>query len=612
VSVRLTAAQACVRFLARQYVVGEREGEPTAFFAGVWAIFGHGNVGGLGEALHAEREAPPTFRAHNEQAMAHAAIAFAKATRRRRAMICTTSIGPGAVNLATAAAAAHVSRLPVLLLPGDVYASRRPDPVLQQVEDFEDATVSANDALRPFSRTFDRIQRPEQLLTALPRAMAMLTDPARCGPATVAFCQDVQAQAFDWPEVFFEPRLWSIRRQDADAAEMRTLVGLLTRAEAPLVIAGGGVAYSDAAQAVTAFATATGTPLAETQSGKGAIGADHPLNLGAVGVSGTSAANAAAAQADLVIGAGTRLTDFTTGSRALFANPDVRFAQVNVSAYDAAKHGAAAVVGDARLVFERLLREIGGWRAPTDWTGRCRAWLSAWEAAWARATAPSGSGTPSDAQAIGAVWRAAPQDAVVVAASGGLPGELHRLWRARSEGGYHVEYGFSCMGYEIAGGLGVKLADPGREVIVMVGDGAYLMLNSEIATSVAMGLKLIIVVLDNRGFACIDRLQRSMGEAPFGNMASAAAPRIDFAAHAASLGAVSERADGVAGLEAAFGRALAATKTFVVILETDPAASTGAGGAWWDVAAPEVSDRPQVRTARAAYEAAMNRQRPES
>jgi 3D-(3,5/4)-trihydroxycyclohexane-1,2-dione acylhydrolase (decyclizing) len=611
VSQRLTAAQACVRFLAGQLIAGEGGEEAAPYFAGVWAIFGHGNVGGLGEALGADPQALPVFRAHNEQAMAHAAIAFAKASRRRRAMVVTTSIGPGAVNLATAAAAAHVSRLPVLLLPGDVYASRRPDPVLQQVEDFVDATVSANDALRPLSRTFDRITRPEQLLTALPRAMAQLTDPAACGPATLAFCQDVQSEAFDWPDSFLAPRIWSIRRPRADPAEIGRLADLLRACRAPLLIAGGGVLYSGAEAALAALAEATGTPVAETQGGKGALAFDHPLNLGGIGVNGTSAANAAAAQADLVVGVGTRLTDFTTGSRALFAHPRVRFAQINANAFDAAKHGATAVVGDARAVLEALAAELAPWRAPISWTDRCGPWRTEWDGAWRAATAASdATGPPSDAQVIGAAWRAAPRDAVVVAASGGLPGELNRLWRPREAGDYHVEYGFSCMGYEIAGGLGVKMANPRREVIVLVGDGAYLMLNSEIATSVAMGLNLTIVVLDNRGFACIDRLQRSLGQPASGNMLSDAAPAIDFAAHAASLGAISHSVVDVAELEAALARAFAAGRTSVVVIATDPAAATTAGGAWWDVAASEVSQRESVRAARRAYEAAMLRQRP--
>jgi 3D-(3,5/4)-trihydroxycyclohexane-1,2-dione acylhydrolase (decyclizing) len=605
-SLRLTAAQAAVRYLAAQDVA--LDGRAVPFFAGVWAIFGHGNVAGLGEALHAARGTLPTFRAHNEQAMAHAAIAYAKQMRRSRAMICTTSIGPGATNMVTAAALAHVNRLPVLLLPGDVYAGRGPDPVLQQVEDFTDGTVSANDAFRPVSRYFDRITRPEQLLTALPRAIAVLTDPAQCGPVTLAFCQDVQAQAWDWPETFFHRRVWPTRRQPADPREIEVLAQRLRNAKAPLVVAGGGVLYARAEAALAAFAARTGLPVAETQAGKGALAWDHPQALGSLGVTGTSAANGAAHAADLVVGIGTRLQDFTSGSRALFANADCVLVQVNVAAFDAHKHAAEPVVGDAGAVLEQLSAALGDWRAPQDWRDRTAADLTAWTAQADAALAVSDAELPSDAQVIGAVWRTMDEDALVVCAAGGLPGELHKLWRVRRAGGYHVEYGYSCMGYEIAGGLGVKLAEPNREVVVMVGDGSYLMLNSEIATSVAMRAKLIVTVLDNRGFGCIGRLQQATGGAAFNNRLDETAPRVDFAAHAASLGARSEKVEGIAALEAALGRAKASDRTYVVVIETDPATSTEAGGAWWDVAVPEVSERPEVRAARAAYEAALKDQ----
>ena len=606
-TIRLTAAQAAVRFLAAQDV--EVDGAVTPFFAGVWAIFGHGNVAGLGEALHGVRDVLPTFRAHNEQAMAHAAIAYAKQMRRRRAMACTTSIGPGATNMVTAAALAHVNRLPVLLLPGDVYASRRPDPVLQQVEDVTDGTVSANDCFRPVSRYFDRITRPEQLLAALPRALAVLTDPADCGPVTLAFCQDVQAEAYDWPQAFFRRRLWPIRRAPADPREVAALAARLKAAKAPLIVAGGGVLYARAEAALADFAQRTGVPVAETQAGKGALAWDHPAAVGSIGVTGASAANAAAAEADLVVGVGTRLQDFTTGSRALFAKPDRRLVQVNVAVFDAHKHGAEPVVGDAGAVLEALSQALGDWRAPAAWTARVGTGVAAWTAQADAALAASDTALPSDAQVIGAVWRAMDEDAVVVCAAGGLPGELHKLWRTRRPGGYHLEYGYSCMGYEIAGGLGVKLATPDREVVVMVGDGSYLMLNSEIATSVAMGAKLIVIVLDNRGFGCIGRLQQATGGAAFNNRLDDAAPQVDFAAHAASLGARSEKVANLAEVEAALARARASDRTYVVVIDTDPAISTEAGGAWWDVAVPEVSDRPQVAEARAAYDAARKSQR---
>ncbi|HEV7136227.1 MAG TPA: 3D-(3,5/4)-trihydroxycyclohexane-1,2-dione acylhydrolase (decyclizing) [Steroidobacteraceae bacterium] len=603
---RLTAAQAAVRYLANQHIAGE-DGPAVRYFAGAWAIFGHGNVAGLGEALHAAGKALPTFRAHNEQSMAHAAIAFAKASRRRRAMICTSSIGPGALNMVTAAAVAHVNRLPVLFLPGDVFAGRGPDPVLQQVEDFADGTVSANDCFRPVSRYFDRIQRPEQLLEALPRAMATLLEPAGCGPVTLAFCQDTQTEAWDFPAQMMEPATWSIRRPPPTAEDLRRAAECLRSARSPLIIAGGGVLYSAAEAALDQLARATGIPVAETQAGRGTLSWEHPQSLGAIGVTGTSAANATAAAADVVLAVGTRLQDFTTASRTLFAKC-TRFLQVNVSAYDAHKHGSTAIVGDAREVLLRLREAVADYRVPQAWSDSVAAVRVAWDEAWNRAVRPpeKRQAVPSDAQVIGAVCRWARNETTVVCAAGGLPGELHKLWRPASAAGYHVEYGFSCMGYEIAGGLGVKLAEPDREVVVMVGDGSYLMLNSEIATSVMLGLKLAIVVLDNRGFGCINRLQKATGGAPFNNLLADSRQKdpapVDFAAHAAALGAQSEKVADVGALSAALERARASSRTYVIVIETDPQSATDAGGAWWDVAVPEVSVRDAVRAARAEYE----------
>jgi 3D-(3,5/4)-trihydroxycyclohexane-1,2-dione acylhydrolase (decyclizing) len=620
-TVRLTAAQAAVRYLAGQYVASPAA--ESRYFAGVWAIFGHGNVAGLGEALHAARDMLPTYRAHSEQGMAHAAIAYAKQMRRRRAMICTSSIGPGATNMVTAAALAHVNRLPVLFLPGDVFASRAPDPVLQQIEDFSDGTVSANDCFRPVSRYFDRIVRPEQLLDALPHAMATLLEPASCGPVTLAFCQDVQTEAFDFPESFFRRHVWTVRAQPPDPREVDELVSLLKAARSPLLICGGGVLYSGAEAALAAFAETTDLAVAETQAGKGALTWDHPCNLGSIGVTGSSAANAAAAAADLVVGIGTRLQDFTTGSRALFGAPGRRLAQVNVAAYDAAKQDAVPVVGDAGAVLQILGQRLKGWRAPAGARTMSTAvatWNDAWEKATvspkatvsARATVPPETTIapqtllPSDAQVIGAVWRSAGDNSVVVCAAGGLPGELHKLWRSRRAGDYHVEYGYSCMGYEIAGGLGVKMAEPNREVHVLLGDGSYLMLNSELATSVMLAQKLIVTVLDNRGFACINRLQRASGGASFNNLWADShfetVAEIDFAAHAASLGAIAEKVSTIAQLEQALRQAKLSDRTHVIVIQTDPAATTAAGGAWWDVAIPEVSTRPEVRAAREAYD----------
>ena len=596
-TIRLTAAQALVRFLASQY--GELDGAEVPLFAGIWAIFGHGNVAALGEALHAHCDVLPTFRAHNEQAMGHAAIAFAKASRRRRMMACTSSIGPGATNMVTAAAVAYVNRLPVLFLPGDVFASRRPDPVLQQTETWSDGTASANDCFRPVSRYFDRITRPEQLLAALPRALQVLTDPAECGPVTLALCQDTQAEAIDWPERFFARRLWRPRRPPPDAAALADVTRVLTAARTPLIVAGGGVLYAEAAATLADFATRHGIPVGETQAGKGSLSADHALNLGAIGVTGTAAANCAAAAADVVLAVGTRLQDFTTGSRSLFHG---RLIGLNVQPFDAGKQDAMPLVADAREGLTALANALEGWRAPNDWTARTTAWRMAWDTTAAGITAADNGQIPSDAQAIGAVQRGAKEGTVVVCAAGGLPGELHRLWRAEGPGTYHLEYGYSCMGYEIAGGLGVKLADPTRDVVVMVGDGSYLMMNSEIATSVAMDLKLTIVLLDNGGFGCINRLQQASGGAAFNNLVPHG---VDLRAHAASLGALAESVASLAELEAAVRRAQTASRTTVIVVTTDPAISTVEGGHWWDVAIPAVSTRPEVQTARITYEAAI-------
>ncbi len=606
--VRLTAAQAMVRFLSAQKIEsGQR------LFEGVFAIFGHGNVAGLGEALHGAGDDLPTYRAHNEQAMAHAAIAFAKASRRRRMMACTTSIGPGALNMVTAAALAHVNRLPVLLIPGDVFANRRPDPVLQQVEDFGDGTVSANDCFRPVSRYFDRITRPEQIMPALTRAMTVLTDPAECGPVTLAFCQDVQAEAYDYPESFFSPRVHRIRRPAPDAREIEDAAALLTTARRPLAICGGGVLYSQAEQELLAFCERRAIPVAETQAGKSALPDAHPLNLGAIGVTGTTAANAIAETADVIMGIGTRFQDFTTGSWALFQNPDRRFLSINVQPFDAHKHHAVGVVGDARVALAALDAKLGDWKAPAAQAEAATRAKAEWLATAARYTAPTHAELPSDAQVLGALMRAGDRTDIVVCAAGGLPGELHKLWRPGALGGYHVEYGFSCMGYEIAGGLGVKMAVPDREVVIVVGDGSYLMMNSEIATAVMLGLKLILVINDNRGFGCINRLQNATGGAPFNNLLRDSRherlPEVDFVAHAASLGAHAVKVASIAELETAFRAAKAANGVQAIVIDTDPARSTDAGGAWWDVATPQASVRPQVNAAHEAYQNALKNQR---
>lgn len=610
-TIRLTAAQAMVRFLGAQMT--EVDGARLPLFAGCWAIFGHGNVAGMGEALHGARDTFPTFRAHNEQGMAHAAIAFAKASRRRRMMACTSSIGPGATNMVTACALAHVNRLPVLFIPGDVFASRMPDPVLQQVEGFADGTVSASDCFRPVSRYFDRITRPEQIMPALERALAVLTDPADCGPVTLSFCQDVQAEAYDYPESFFAPRLRRTRRPAPDAVELDAAVAALRGAKAPVIVAGGGVLYARAERELADFAERHGIPVVETQAGKSALPDAHPHCMGAVGVTGTGAANALVAEADLLLAVGTRLADFTTGSAALIGGTPAGIVMLNVQAFDAGKFGALPLVADALVGLEALDAALGEARAPAAWTERMAREKAAWDETAAGFTGPTNVEHPSDAQVIGAVQRAGRASDVVVCAAGGLPGELHKLWKTGDALGYHLEYGYSCMGYEIAGGLGVKMALPDREVIVMVGDGSYLMLNSEIATSVMLGLKLTIVLLDNGGYGCINRLQQECGGAPFNNLLAdtrhVTLPAIDFVAHARSLGAEARKVSSLAELEEAVTAARAGKVTQLILIDTDAGPSTGAGGHWWDVAVPEVSVRGEVETARRHYETQQRRQR---
>jgi len=592
-----------VRYLAAQQA--DIDGRLQPLFAGVFAIFGHGNVAGMGPALFSHRRALPTFRAHNEQAMAHAAIAFAKTSARRRMMACTTSVGPGATNMVTAAGVAHVNRLPVLFLPGDVFASRRPDPVLQQVEDFGDATASANDCFRPVSRFFDRITRPEQLLTSLPQALRVLTDPADCGPVTLALPQDIQAEEYDYPAEFFESRVRRLRRPGPDPHELDEAIAAIKKAKRPLIVAGGGVKYSLAEKALGDFAVTHGIAVAETQAGKGSLAWNHALNVGSIGVTGASAANALAQEADLVLAVGTRLGDFTTGSRALFGNPKLTLVGLNVAPFDAAKHGGLSLAADARRGLKHLTAALEGWRAPEAWTGKAKRLAEQWNKTVDKLVAGPLKGSnrlPTDADVLGAVNRAVGTGGMVVCAAGGLPGEMHKLWRASDSTSYHLEYGYSCMGYEIAGGLGAKMAAPQREVYVMVGDGSYLMMNSEIATSIALDRKLTIVLLDNRGFGCIHRLQtQGCGLDSFNNLWDEAAPDIDFAQHASSMGAGAEKVADVAALEQALKRARNAKRTYVIVIDTDPHRGTAEGGAWWDV--------PVSGKARGLYEKARAKQR---
>ncbi|ALM51931.1 3D-(3,5/4)-trihydroxycyclohexane-1,2-dione acylhydrolase (decyclizing) [Halomonas huangheensis] len=611
-TIRLTMAQALVKYLAAQHI--EHDGAEVALFEGVFAIFGHGNVAGLGEALYHERDKLPTWRAHNEQTMAHAAIAFAKANGRRRMMAATSSIGPGATNMVTAAGLAHANRLPILLLPGDTFATRAPDPVLQQVEHFGDPSTTVNDCFRPVSRYFDRIMRPEQLLTSLPQALATLLDPENCGPATLALPQDVQTFAYDYPRSFFERRVHHIRRPQPDPRELEEAIAVLSRAERPLIIAGGGVHYAGACQRLADFAVTHDVPVAETQAGKGALPDSHPCAVGAIGVTGSEAANHLAEQADVILAVGSRLQDFTTGSRTLFERDDLTLVALNVGRFDSQKHHAQALIGDAFDGLALLDAGLGNWRASAQWHEQAQHLKHSWCDVVARVTADEGGTLPSDAQVIGAVNRQAGEDGTVVCAAGGLPGELHKLWQCSGPGSYHVEYGYSCMGYEIAGGLGVKMAHPQREVFVMVGDGSYLMHNSELATSVMLGHKLIVVVLDNRGFGCINRLQQATGGSGFNNLLEdcqtgpEGAPKVDFAAHARALGCEAEHVHDIAGLEQALQRARQARTTYVIALDTDPLPSTAEGGAWWEVAVPEVSQREQVQKAYQGYNEAKRRQ----
>ncbi|MBA3910375.1 MAG: 3D-(3,5/4)-trihydroxycyclohexane-1,2-dione acylhydrolase (decyclizing) [Rhodobacter sp.] len=596
-TIRLTAAQALVRWLSVQQAE-----DGSRFIEGIWAIFGHGNVAGLGEALHAHRDVIPTWRGQNEQTMAHAAIAYAKANQRRKAMAVTSSIGPGATNMVTAAALAHVNRLPVLFIPGDVFASRAPDPVLQQIEDFDDATVSANDCFRPVVRHFDRISRPEHILTALPRALGVMTDPANCGPVCLAFCQDTQAEAYDYPVEFFQPRVWHIRRPEPDQRELEAAVAAIKTAKRPLIVAGGGVLYSGAEQTLLDFAKTHNIPLVETQAGKGAVDWEEPLHFGSPGVTGTGCGNQLAAGADLVIGVGTRFQDFTTGSWTVFSAPGRKLLSINIHGYDAAKRAAQPLVSDAKVALQKISAALGKHRfQDPDFKAR-DSWFAATDALFA---APKSNELPTDAQVIGAVDRNAGKTSLIMSAAGTMPGALHVLWRA-AQGGYHMEYGYSCMGYEIAGAMGIKMALPERDVICMVGDGSYMMANSELATAVMMGIPFTVVLTDNRGYGCINRLQQATGGAPFNNLLDDSyhvnPADIDFVAHARSMGADVVKAAGIAGLEAAMQAAKSATIPTVIVIDTDPAPGTGAGGHWWEVAVPEVSDRPEVNEARKGYE----------
>ncbi|QND24605.1 3D-(3,5/4)-trihydroxycyclohexane-1,2-dione acylhydrolase (decyclizing) (plasmid) [Rhizobium leguminosarum bv. viciae] len=606
-TVRMTAAQAMMKWLSVQMTEdGER------FIEGVWAIFGHGNVAGIGEALHGIGDALPTWRGQNEQTMAHAAIAYAKTLKRRRAQAVTSSIGPGATNMVTACALAHVNRLPVLFIPGDVFANRRPEPVLQQIEDMNDGTVSANDCFRPVSAYFDRIARPEHLLTCLPRALAVMTDPGSCGPVTLAFCQDVQAELYDYPQAFFEPKVWRIRRPEPDPREVADLADAIRAARKPVIISGGGVIYSEAEAELAAFAEKHHIPFVETQAGKGANSWEHPLNFGSPGVTGSASANALCAEADLVIGIGTRFQDFTTGSWTLFRNPSRRLASINLAGYDATKHSALPCVGDARVTLARLSAALEAYRGPGVDAGSRSDWHKTVERVTAAPEADGPGNLPTDAQVIGAVQRVATENSVVMCAAGTMPGALQVLWQS-AKGGYHMEYGFSCMGYEVAGAMGIKLARPDKDVICFVGDGSYMMANSELATAVMRRVPFTVVLTDNRGYGCINRLQIDCGGAEFNNMYKDCnvdvQPEIDFVAHAASMGAHAEKIGSIAELEARIVAARERNIPSVLVIDTDAVPGTDAGGHWWDVAVPQVGGPERLEQARARYNENATNQR---
>jgi 3D-(3,5/4)-trihydroxycyclohexane-1,2-dione acylhydrolase (decyclizing) len=619
--VRLTVGQAVVRFLAAQR--SERDGAEQPLFGGCSGIFGHGNVAGIGQALlEAELLHPGALRyyqARNEQAMVHAAAAYARMRNRLSAWACTSSIGPGATNMITGAALATINRLPVLLLPGDVFATRVATPVLQELEHPGAGDVSVNDAFRPVSRYFDRVWRPEQLPSALLAAMRVLTDPADTGAVTLALPQDVQAEAHDWPRELFSPRVWPVRRPVPEPAALARAATVIRSAARPLIVAGGGVIYAEATAELRAFAEAAGLPVSETQAGKGALPFDHPLAVGAIGSTGTPAANRLAAGADVVIGIGTRYSDFTTASRTAFGCPQVRFVNVNIAAADAVKLAGTALVADAREALRGLARALAGWSAPAAYRQEARRLAAAWDESVSRAYA-LGHQPPAQSEVIGAVNGAAGPRDVVVCAAGSMPGDLHKLWRTRDPKGYHVEYGYSCMGYEIAGGLGVKLAAPDREVYVLVGDGSYLMMSAELVTAVQEGIKLIVVLVQNHGFASIGGLSETVGAQRFGTAYRYRNPGtgrldgdvlpVDLAANAESLGVRVLRAQTIAELRAALARAKDETGPVLVHIETDPMIPAPDSEAWWDVPVAEVSELGSTRKARAAYETAKPAQRP--
>jgi 3D-(3,5/4)-trihydroxycyclohexane-1,2-dione acylhydrolase (decyclizing) len=619
-TLRVTMAQAVVRFMSQQR--SARDGREQPFFGGVFGIFGHGNVAGIGQALQEERSAMRYYLARNEQAMVHTAAAYAKMHNRLRTLACTSSIGPGATNMITGAAGATINRVPVLLLPGDIFAGRGPAPVLQQLESSQSQDVSVNDCFKPVSRYWDRINRPEQIIAALPEAMRVLTSPAETGAVTLALPQDVQAEAFDYPAALFEPRVWTIARPRADRDRLQEAAALIRHSRRPLIVAGGGVLYSEATDALRRFVDATGVPVGETQAGKGSLPDPHPLSVGGIGATGTRAANRLARDADLVIVVGSRLSDFTTASKTAFQREDVRFIAVNVTEMDAGKHGAVPLLGDARAVLEELLAVVGEYRVGDEYTETIDKLTAEWREEVDRickSPVASPQSPVCQAHVIGVLQEVLAPTDVIVCAAGSLPGDLHKLWRARDPKGYHLEYGYSCMGYEIAGGLGVKMAAPDRRVYVLVGDGSYLMMAQEIVTAVQERMALTIVLLDNAGFASIGGLSESVGCEGFGTRYRQRNEKtgeldgdplpIDLAANAESLGARVWRAPTISALRDALTTASAYSGVGVIVVPVDRESRVAGYESWWDVPVAEVSTSDRVRDARSTYERARRRER---
>ncbi|QBD83287.1 3D-(3,5/4)-trihydroxycyclohexane-1,2-dione acylhydrolase (decyclizing) [Ktedonosporobacter rubrisoli] len=618
---RLTTAQATIAFLKNQYV--ERDGKEQAFFAGCFGIFGHGNISGIGQAL----QQMPEFRyyqARNEQAMVHIAAAYAKTKNRLQTFVCTSSIGPGATNMVTGAALATINRLPVLLLPGDFFARRNVAPVLQQLEAPQTQDISVNDCFRPVSRYWDRIIRPEQILTSLPEVMRVLTDPAETGAVTLALPEDVQTEAYDYPEALFRKRIWHISRNRADLSALKEAAAWIRSSQRPLIIAGGGVHYSEATATLQRFVDQTGIPVGETMAGKGSLRYDHPLSLGAVGATGTSAANRLARDADLIIGIGTRYSDFTTSSKTAFQHPSVRFININTTSFDASKHLALPLVGDAQVTLEELLGQLDGYSVAPEYRMQAEQLHTEWDAEVERIYAIRHAPLPSQGELIGAVNENSSPEAIMVCAAGSLPGDLHKLWRARNPKNYHLEYGYSCMGYEVAGGLGAKMAAPERDVYVMVGDGSYLMMNSEIVTSLQEGYKLIIVLFDNAGFKSIGSLSRSLGQQGFGTRYlyphngslptdtagdEAQILPVDLAANALSLGAEVIVCQTYADFVTALKTVQTTDRTSVIYIQNDRYQGIDSYDGWWDVPVAEVSEMPSVQAARTEWESMRTQER---